>query len=202
MSDLTRLVIGIDEAGRGPLVGDVFAAAVVLDPLKPITGLADSKKLSQKQREKLREVILRDAFAIGVASASVAEIDSLNILQATLLAMRRACAICAAQALARQPTATVTALVDGNRDPQLGLATLCVVKGDSLHAEISAASIIAKTARDASLQVLHQRYPEYGFDQHKGYGTALHMSRLKAFGAIAEHRQSFAPVRATGLRSV
>jgi ribonuclease HII len=200
MSFLHKVVIGIDEAGRGPLVGDVFAAAVVLDPDKPIMGLADSKKLSQKQRDKLREIILRDAFAFGVASASVDEIDSLNILQATLLAMRRACSGCIEQILKRKPQAHLHALVDGNRDPKLGLSTLCVVKGDSLHAEISAASILAKTARDASLVALHQRYPEYGFDQHKGYGTALHMAQLKTFGAIAEHRRSFAPVRAVHLR--
>jgi ribonuclease HII len=202
---VTRLksyVIGIDEAGRGPLVGDVFAAAVVLDPGKPIIGLADSKKLSSKRREKLREVILRDALAFGVASASVDEIDTLNILQATLLAMRRACSICVEQISMRQPWAQLNALVDGNRDPNLGLPTICVVKGDSLHAEISAASILAKTARDASLIDLHLRYPEYGFDQHKGYGTALHMKQLKTFGAIAEHRRSFAPVRAVNVRTL
>jgi ribonuclease HII len=201
VSRLSNLVIGIDEAGRGPLVGDVFAAAVILDPDKPILGLADSKKLSQKQRERLREIILRDAFAFGVASASVAEIDSLNILQATLLAMRRACADCVAQVSRRIPLVQLSALVDGNRDPKLELPTLCVVKGDSLHAEISAASILAKTARDASLIALHQRYPEYGFDQHKGYGTELHMVQLKKFGAIAEHRRSFAPVRAAHMRN-
>ncbi len=196
MSRMTNLVIGIDEAGRGPLVGDVFAAAVILDPDKPILGLADSKKLSQKQREKLREIILRDAFAFGLASASVAEIDSLNILQATLLAMRRACAVCVEQVSKRNSMAQLSALVDGNRDPKLMVPTLCVIKGDSLHEEISAASILAKTARDASLIALHLRYPEYGFDQHKGYGTALHMEQLQKFGAIAEHRRSFAPVRA------
>jgi ribonuclease HII len=197
---LNEFVIGIDEAGRGPLVGDVFAAAVVLDRDKPIIGLADSKKLSPKQRERLREIILRDAFAFGVASASVDEIDALNILQATLLAMRRACSICTEQALKRNPTAQLNAIVDGNRDPKLALPTICVVKGDSLHAEISAASILAKTARDESLMALHQRYPEYGFDQHKGYGTALHMAQLQKFGAIAEHRKSFAPVRAAHVR--
>jgi ribonuclease HII len=200
MARLRSCVIGIDEAGRGPLVGDVFAAAVVLDPDKPIMGLADSKKLSAKQREKLREIILRDAIAFGIASATVNEIDALNILQATLLAMRRACSICIEQVSMRHPQAQMSALVDGNRDPKLGLSTICVVKGDSLHAEISAASILAKTARDASLIELHQRYPEYGFDQHKGYGTALHMEQLQKYGAIAEHRRSFAPVRAVHLR--
>jgi ribonuclease HII len=200
MARLRSCVIGIDEAGRGPLVGDVFAAAVVLDPDKPIMGLADSKKLSAKQREKLRAIILRDALAFGVASATVNEIDALNILQATLLAMRRACLICIEQVSMRHPQAQMSALVDGNRDPKLGLPTICVVKGDSLHAEISAASILAKTARDVSLIALHQRYPEYGFDQHKGYGTALHMEQLQKYGAIAEHRRSFAPVRAVHLR--
>jgi ribonuclease HII len=200
MARLNSFVIGIDEAGRGPLVGDVFAAAVVLDPEKPIMGLADSKKLSAKQREKLRAIILRDALAFGIASATVNEIDALNILQATLLAMRRACSICVEQVSTHHPQAQMSALVDGNRDPKLGLPTICVVKGDSLHAEISAASILAKTARDASLIALHQRYPEYGFDQHKGYGTTLHMEQLQKYGAISEHRRSFAPVRAVHVR--
>jgi ribonuclease HII len=197
---ISKLLVGIDEAGRGPLVGEVFAAAVVLDASKPIAGLADSKTLSAKQREKLQAQIVRDAFAFGIASASTAEIDELNILQATMLAMRRACKICETLVLQRNPQAVMSALVDGNRDPKLGLATHCVVKGDSLYAEISAASILAKTARDASLVSLHLRYPEYGFDQHKGYGTALHMANLQKYGAIPEHRQSFAPVRAVHLR--
>jgi ribonuclease HII len=192
--------IGIDEAGRGPLVGDVYAAAVVLDPLKPIEGLADSKKLSAKQRDRLRAIILRDAFAFGIAKASAAEIDEMNILQATLLAMRRASVACSAQLRLRDTRAPLNALVDGNKDPKLGIPTLCVVKGDSLHAEISAASILAKTARDESLMALHLRYPEYGFDLHKGYGTALHMAQLQLHGALPEHRQSFAPVRAVHKR--
>jgi ribonuclease HII len=198
----SRLVIGIDEAGRGPLVGDVFAAAVVLNPGKPIEGLADSKKLSEKQRERLREIILIDALAFGIASATAAEIDELNILQATLLAMRRACALCVAQAVQHVAYEEISARVDGNRDPKLGIPTLCVVKGDSLHAEISAASILAKTARDASLIPLHQRFPEYGFDRHKGYGTAFHMAQLSKYGALPEHRRSFAPVRAAPVRAL
>jgi ribonuclease HII len=193
-------VIGVDEAGRGPLVGDVYAAAVVLDPLKPISGLADSKKLSAKQRDRLEEIILRDAFAFGVACALVSEIDEMNILQATLLAMRRATKACAEQLRLRDTEATLSALVDGNRDPKLGFPTACIVKGDSLHAEISAASILAKTARDSSLMVLHSRYPEYGFNLHKGYGTVLHMAQLQLHGALPEHRQSFAPVRAVHQR--
>jgi ribonuclease HII len=194
--------IGIDEAGRGPLVGAVYAAAVVLDPSKPIEGLADSKKLSAKQRDRLREIILRDALAFGVAKASAAEIDDMNILQATLLAMRRASAACTVQLelRLRDSQAILNALVDGNRDPKLGFPTRCVVNGDSLHAEISAASILAKTARDESLMALHLRYPEYGFDSHKGYGTALHMAQLQLHGALPEHRQSFAPVRAVHKR--
>jgi ribonuclease HII len=196
---ITR-TIGIDEAGRGPLVGAVYAAAVVLDPSKPIEGLADSKKLSAKQRDRLREIILRDAFVFAVAQASATEIDDMNILQATLLAMRRASAACAAQLRLLDSQAPLNALVDGNRDPKLGIPTLCVVKGDSLHAEISAASILAKTARDESLMALHLRYPEYGFDSHKGYGTALHMAQLQLHGALPEHRQSFAPVRAVHKR--
>jgi ribonuclease HII len=202
LNSLNCLVIGIDEAGRGPLVGDVFAAAVVLDSSKPIAGLADSKKLSEKQRERLREIILVDALAFGIASATAAEIDELNILQATLLAMRRACSLCIAQVVQRTALAEISARVDGNRDPKLGIPTLCVVKGDSLHDEISAASILAKTARDASLIPLHLRYPEYGFDRHKGYGTALHMAQLNKFGALPEHRRSFAPVRAAPVRSL
>jgi ribonuclease HII len=197
---LNNLVLGIDEAGRGPLVGAVFAAAVVLDPSKPIAGLADSKKLSARQREKLRAMILQDALAFGVASASAMEIDEMNILQATLLAMRRAATICTEHIRRRDASARLSALVDGNRDPKLGIPTLCVVKGDALHAEISAASILAKTARDASLETLHEKYPDYGFNQHKGYGTALHMAQLKLLGATSEHRQSFAPVRAVHRR--
>jgi ribonuclease HII len=197
------LYVGVDEAGRGPLIGDVYAAAVMLDPLRPIPGLADSKTLSEKKREQLSIEIFENACAFGVASASHIEIDSFNILQATFLAMRRACELCLKMASAKSlPLDEVLALVDGNRDPRLGLPTQCIVKGDSKVAAISAASILAKTARDQSMLDLHSRFPEYGFDQHKGYGTRLHMQGLKLYGALPEHRQSFAPVAAANLRGV
>jgi ribonuclease HII len=188
--------IGIDEAGRGPLVGAVFAGAVILDPKKAIEGLADSKKLTASKRESLRELIEQNALAFGIASASVDEIDRLNILQATLLAMRRANQACL-DMLAHKGLnqSTVKASVDGNRDPKLGIPTVCIVKGDALVPAISAASILAKTARDASMEVLHLEFPNYGFNQHKGYGTVAHLSALKQYGVLSEHRRSFAPVR-------
>lgn len=179
---------GVDEAGRGPLAGPVFAAAVILDPDHPIEGLDDSKKLSPTRRETLAELIHRYSLAWAVASASVEEIDRLNILQATLLAMRRAC-----QGLARTPRLI---LVDGNRLPEgLAAPALAVIGGDALQPAISAASILAKTARDACCRALHAQYPDYAFDQHKGYGTALHLARLAQLGPCAAHRRSFAPVR-------
>lgn len=192
--------IGIDEAGRGPLVGAVFAGAVILDPKNAIEGLADSKKLTANKRESLRELIEKNALAFGIASASVDEIDRLNILQATLLAMRRANQACLDmlehrglyQGLNRS---TVKASVDGNRDPKLGIPTVCIVKGDALVPAISAASILAKTARDASMHALHLEFPNYGFNQHKGYGTVAHLAALKQYGVLSEHRRSFAPVR-------
>lgn len=183
-----EMFAGIDEAGRGPLAGPVFAAAVILDPAQPILGLADSKTLSAARREQLADDIRKYALAWCVASASVEEIDSLNILQATMLAMRRAC-----EGLAIVPA---KALIDGNRIPK-GLACVAeaIVKGDSRVEAISAASILAKTARDADCMALHGKYPDYAFDQHKGYGTALHMARLQQHGPCPEHRRSFAPVR-------
>jgi ribonuclease HII len=188
--------IGIDEAGRGPLVGAVFAGAVILDPKNAIEGLADSKKLTASKRESLRELIEQNALAFGIASASVDEIDRLNILQATLLAMRRANQACL-DMLAHKGLnqSTVKASVDGNRDPKLGIPTVCIVKGDALVPAISAASILAKTARDASMEALHLEFPNYGFNQHKGYGTVAHLSALKQYGVLSEHRRSFAPVR-------
>jgi ribonuclease HII len=188
--------IGIDEAGRGPLVGAVFAGAVILDPKNAIEGLADSKKLTASKRESLRELIEQNALAFGIASASVDEIDRLNILQATLLAMRRANQACL-DMLAHKGLnqSTVKASVDGNRDPKLGIPTVCIVKGDALVPAISAASILAKTARDASMEALHLEFPNYGFNQHKGYGTVAHLSALKQYGILSEHRRSFAPVR-------
>lgn len=182
------LTAGIDEAGRGPLAGDVFAAAVILDPGRPIAGLADSKALSAPRREYLAELIHERALAWHVASASVEEIDSLNILQATMLAMRRACT-------GLNPAPGLV-LVDGNRVPRgLLCEARAIVKGDALVEAISAASILAKTARDAYCVVMHQSFPQYAFDQHKGYGTALHMARLQEFGPCPLHRRSFAPVK-------
>ncbi len=180
-------VAGVDEAGRGPLAGDVFAAAVILDPARPIKGLADSKALTELRRDALALEIREKALSWSIAIATVEEIDQLNILQATLLAMRRA-----VEGLHIQPE---LALVDGNQPPRLACRVQTVVKGDALVQAISAASILAKTARDHDLLRLHALYPDYAFDQHKGYGTALHMSRLKQFGPCAVHRRSFAPVR-------
>lgn len=184
---MTGLPCGVDEAGRGPLAGPVVAAAVILDPARPIAGLADSKKLSAARREKLAVEIRAKALAWCVAEASVAEIDTLNILQATLLAMQRAVA-----GLAVQPG---EALIDGNRCPKLAVPARAIVGGDATVAAISAASILAKTTRDAGLLVLHAAYPQYGFDRHKGYGTAEHLAALREHGPTPHHRKSFAPVR-------
>jgi len=178
---------GVDEAGRGPLAGSVVAAAVILNPDKPITGLRDSKKLSEAQRDELAEEIKAKALAWHIAEASVEEIDELNILQATMLAMRRA-----VEGLAIVPE---LALIDGNRCPVMKIRSEAIVKGDDKVAEISAASILAKTARDAQLIVLHQQYPDYAFDQHKGYPTALHLARLAQHGVTPVHRKSFGPVK-------
>ncbi len=179
---------GVDEAGRGPLAGPVVAAAVILDPARPIAGLADSKKLSPARREKLATEIRAKALAWHVAAASVEEIDQLNILQATLLAMQRAVA-----GLTLRP---VEVLIDGNRCPRLDLPARAIVGGDATVAVISAASIIAKTVRDAGMLELHDRFPHYGFASHKGYGTAAHLTALLTHGPTCVHRRSFAPVRA------
>lgn len=180
------LVCGIDEAGRGPLAGTVVAAAVILDPARPIAGLNDSKKLSEKKRDALAVLIRERAVAWCIASASVEEIDRLNILHATMLAMQRAVA-----GLAVQP---ISALVDGNRCPKLDVPAEAVVKGDGKIASIAAASILAKTARDAEMLELHVQYPMYGFDKHMGYPTAAHFAALAAHGASPVHRRSFGPV--------
>ncbi|MGL4206559.1 MAG: ribonuclease HII [Aeromonadaceae bacterium] len=180
-------VAGVDEVGRGPLVGDVVTAAVILDPARPITGLNDSKKLSEKRRLALYDEIIDKAAAYAIGRCSPAEIDSLNILWATMLAMQRAVA-----ALPLQPGYV---LVDGNRTPDFGISALAVVKGDGKVAEISAASILAKVTRDREMAELDSRYPDYGFAQHKGYPTAEHLACLARFGAIPEHRRSFRPVR-------
>ena len=187
MSLPNDLLCGVDEAGRGPLCGPVVAAAVILDPARPIAGLADSKKLSEKRRNALAIEIREKALAWCIAEASVEEIDRLNILHATMLAMQRAVA-----GLAVVPARVQ---VDGNRCPRLDLPCEAVVKGDSLVAEISAASILAKTARDALLVELDRRYPQYGLAGHKGYPTAAHLAALKAHGACEIYRTSFGPVR-------
>jgi ribonuclease HII len=181
------LICGVDEAGRGPLAGPVCAAAVILDESRPIEGLADSKKLSEKQRDRLAPIIRERALAWSVAYAEVSEIDQLNILQATLLAMRRA--VLALHTVPQQ------VLVDGLYCPQTGIPSLAIVKGDSKVAAISAASILAKTARDELMLRLHEQYPQYGFAEHKGYPTAVHLAALREHGVTEIHRRSFRPVR-------
>jgi ribonuclease HII len=182
-----NLIAGVDEVGRGPLVGSVVAAAVILDPNQPIIGLADSKKLSEKKRLALAEEIKAKSLCWALGRAEPEEIDRLNILHATMLAMQRA-----VENLAIRPDFV---LIDGNRiPPNLGIAAQAVVKGDSLVAEISAASIIAKVARDQEMTELDQQYPEYGFAKHKGYPTKLHFEMLEKYGATDQHRKSFAPV--------
>ena len=180
------LVCGIDEAGRGPLAGPVVAAAVILDPARPIVGLNDSKKLSEKKRLVLADEIRAKALAWAVAEASVEEIDRLNILHATLLAMQRA--------VAGLQIAAESALVDGNRCPKLAIPVEAVVKGDGKIASIAAASILAKTVRDAGMLELDALYPQYGFARHMGYPTAAHCAALAAHGASPVHRKSFGPV--------
>lgn len=185
--EVPGLTAGVDEAGRGPLAGCVVAAAVILDDANPIKGLTDSKKLTALKRDELYDEIRAKALCVGVGEASVDEIDSLNILQATMLAMQRAVAN-----LRLKPSMV---LVDGNRIPKLDILAEAIVQGDAKVKAISAASIIAKVTRDRQCQALHAAYPQYGFDSHKGYGTAVHMAALKAHGATPEHRKSFAPVR-------
>lgn len=185
------LIAGVDEAGRGPLAGPVVAAAVILDERVPIQGLADSKVLSAARRERLSEEIRVKALAWCVAEATVAEIDTVNILQATMLAMRRA-----VEGLRLKPAKV---LVDGNRLPPLRVPAEAIVRGDATVASISAASILAKVHRDDWCRRLHERYPQYGFAAHKGYATAEHLAALKHHGACPEHRRSFAPVREAAL---
>ncbi|WP_369789859.1 ribonuclease HII [Rouxiella sp. WC2420] len=182
-----NLIAGVDEVGRGPLVGDVVTAAVILDPARPIIGLADSKKLSEKRREFLYQEIKEKALAWCIGRADPAEIDELNILHATMLAMQRAVA-----GLAVTPDFV---LIDGNRCPALAMPSQAVVKGDSRVAEISAASILAKVTRDREMVELDLAFPEYGFAKHKGYPTAAHLEQLARLGATVHHRRSFAPVR-------
>jgi ribonuclease HII len=181
------LVAGVDEAGRGPLAGPVVAACVILDPDRPIEGLADSKKLTAARREYLAARIRDRALAWSIAEASVEEIDRINIFHATLLAMRRA-----VESLGCVPDEV---LVDGNRCPDLAMPSRAIVRGDALVPAIGAASILAKTVRDAGMLLLHEQYPDYGFDRHKGYPTAVHVAALQRLGPTPHHRRSFAPVR-------
>lgn len=181
------LLAGVDEAGRGPLAGPVIAAAVILDPARPIKGINDSKKLSESKREELAIAIREQAISWAVGRADVAEIDELNILHATMLAMSRA--------INGLSPAAEHALIDGNRCPVLQCTSQAIVKGDQRVISIGAASIIAKVTRDHEMLVLHEKYPEYGFNQHKGYGTKIHMEALQKFGATVIHRRSFSPVR-------
>ncbi|EBB6667691.1 ribonuclease HII [Salmonella enterica] len=190
----THLVAGVDEVGRGPLVGAVVTAAVILDPTRPIVGLNDSKKLSEKRRLALFDEIKDKALSWSLGRAEPHEIDELNILHATMLAMQRA--------VAGLHITPEYVLIDGNRCPALPVPSMAVVKGDSRVAEISAASILAKVTRDAEMAALDTVFPQYGFAQHKGYPTAFHLAALTEHGAIEHHRRSFAPVkRALGLTS-
>lgn len=183
------LIAGVDEAGRGPLAGPVLAAAVILDPTQPIAGLMDSKQLTEKQREKLYEEIYHRALYVGVARAEVAEIDKINILQATMLAMGRA--------VTQLGIVPQLVLIDGNRCPTgLPCASRAIIQGDQLEPAISAASIIAKVTRDREMLVLDQQFPQYGFAQHKGYPTKAHITALHQHGASIVHRRSYAPVAA------
>lgn len=185
--DVVGLLAGVDEAGRGPLAGPVVAAAVILDDLNPIAGLDDSKKLTARTRERLFDEIRAKALCACIAEATVEEIDRLNILHATMLAMKRA-----VEGLRLKPAKV---LVDGNRLPVLKMAAEAIVQGDAKVQAISAASILAKVHRDRLLQTLHEAHPEYGFDGHKGYPTAEHLEALRRHGACVHHRRSFAPVR-------
>ncbi|MFK7159695.1 ribonuclease HII [Marinospirillum sp. MEB164] len=183
-----RWLAGVDEVGRGPLIGSVVAAAVILNPEKPIDGLMDSKKLSEKKRERLAEQIREQSLAWALGEASVAEIDTLNILHASLLAMQRA--------IDQLDPAAEWVLVDGNRlPPQLHQPGLAVVQGDARNAAISAASILAKVHRDQQMLALHQQHPEYGLDRHKGYPTALHLAAIEQHGLLDAHRRSFGPIK-------
>ena len=191
-ANLPYFLAGVDEVGRGPLVGDVVTAAVILDPAKPISGLADSKKLSEKKRNLLAVQIKQNALAWSIGRASPDEIDQLNILHATMLAMLRA-----VEGLSIQPNHV---MVDGNRCPDWNYSSEAVIKGDGLIAEISAASILAKVTRDDEMQILDQRYPMYGFAKHKGYPTKYHLEKLTEYGPLPEYRMSFKPVQQSLVR--
>jgi ribonuclease HII len=182
-----QLICGVDEAGRGPLAGRVYAAAVILDDAKPISGLKDSKKLTEKQREYLFNIIIQNAQAYAITYVEPAEIDKINILNATLLAMKNA-----VEALSLTPNKV---LVDGNCLPNLSIASEAIVKGDTKIAQISAASILAKVARDREMLRLDELYPHYGFAKHKGYGTQLHIQAIEKYGVLPIHRKTFAPLK-------
>lgn len=189
-----RLICGVDEAGRGPLAGAVYAAAVILDPARPIDGLNDSKKLTAKRRDELEPLIIERSLAYAVSFATAAEIDQINILQASLLAMQRAI-----MALDKVPDEV---LVDGLHCPKISLPSRAIVQGDLTEPSISAASILAKTARDRDMLRLHALYPQYGFDQHKGYPTETHMAALLQHGISPEHRLSYAPIQCLAQKSL
>ena len=193
---ISKIICGVDEAGRWPLAGSVYAAAVILDANQPIIGLADSKKLSEKRRDALAIEIKQKALAWAIASCTAQEIDEINILQASLLAMKRAIEDLQAQLKLTTEMGEMFVQVDGNKCPNISLPCEAIVKGDSKVQAISAASILAKTARDAELYELDKIYPQYGFAQHKGYPTAAHLAALAVHGICAEHRLSYAPVRA------
>ena len=190
-----QLICGVDEAGRGPLAGAVYAAAVILNPQRPIVGLADSKKLSEKKRDSLSVEIKQHALAWAIASCSAQEIDEINILQASLLAMKRAVESMQAQFQISPNLGEIFVQVDGNKCPKINLPCEAIVKGDSKVQAISAASILAKVARDSELYALDKIYPQYGFAKHKGYPTAFHIQMLTVHGVSAIHRLSYAPVK-------
>ena len=192
---ISKIICGVDEAGRGPLAGSVYAAAVILDANQPIIGLADSKKLSEKRRDALAIEIKQKSLAWAIASCTAQEIDEINILQASLLAMKRAIEDLQAQLKLTTEMGEIFVQVDGNKCPNISLPCEAIVKGDSKVQAISAASILAKTARDAELYELDKIYPQYGFAQHKGYPTAAHLAALAAHGICVEHRLSYAPVK-------
>ena len=186
-----EIICGIDEAGRGPLVGNVLAGAVILDPNRPINGLKDSKKLSSSQRNALYEEIMQRSLACGIGSASPQEIDQLNILQASMLAMKRALH----HLIVQFKVSPNLVLVDGNRLPEIDINARAIIKGDTKEPSISAASILAKVTRDREMLQMHQQYPDYGFDQHMGYPTKMHLLKLSQNGLIPGYRHSFKPVK-------
>jgi len=186
-----EIICGVDEAGRGPLIGNVVAGAVILDPTRPIEGLKDSKKLTHTQRELLYQKIISQAMAWGVGHASAAEIDEINILQATMLAMKRA----VDQLIQKHQLKPSLVLIDGNKAPNIEIPTKTIIQGDVTQPCISAASILAKVTRDLEMMTLHEQYPEYGFAQHMGYPTIYHLEKLSSLGIIPGYRMSFSPVK-------